>query len=100
MLRGKNQIPSCCCLSVKLSLPKPLDEMQPNLLCGYSHEWGVQQQFFFAPFPGEGLKGQISFNFNLKVFQRYLYQTLCVYSQMKDAKHNRPDFYSVSWVMP
>ena len=30
--RGQNQIPSCC-LSVMLSPPKPLDEIQPNLVC-------------------------------------------------------------------
>ena len=33
VLRGRNQIPSCC-LSVMLSPPKPLDEIQPNLVCG------------------------------------------------------------------
>ena len=36
----------------------------------YSHEWGVQKQIFFGPAPwgpGEGSKGQISFNFNCKV---------------------------------
>ena len=29
VLRGQNQIPSCC-LSVMLSPPKPLDEIQPK----------------------------------------------------------------------
>ena len=33
-------------------------------------------------------------------FQRFLYQTLCVFSQMKDTKHIRREFYSVAWVMP
>ena len=33
-------------------------------------------------------------------FQRFLNQTLCVFSQMKDIKHIRRDFYSVTWVMP
>ena len=33
-------------------------------------------------------------------FQRFLYQILCVFSQMKDTKHIRRDFYSVAWVMP
>ena len=32
VLRGQNQILSCC-LSVMLSPPKPLDELQPNLVC-------------------------------------------------------------------
>ena len=32
--------------------------------------------------------------------QRFLNQTLCVFSQMKDIKHITKDFYSVPWVMP
>ena len=32
--------------------------------------------------------------------QRFLYQTLCAFSQMKDTKHIRWDFHSVAWVMP
>ena len=59
---------------------------------------------FFCPAPwgpGEGSKGQISFNFNYKVnFKDFLYQTLCLFSQMKDKKHIRRDFNSVAWVMP
>ena len=50
---------------------------------------------------GEGLKGLISFNFNYEVnFKDFLYQTLCVLSQMKDTKHIRLNFHSVAWVMP
>ena len=33
-------------------------------------------------------------------FQRFLNQTLCVFSQMKDTKHIRWDFHSVTWFMP
>ena len=61
------------CPSVALSPPKPLEEIQPNLVCVCcSHEWGVQQQFFCpAPWgPGEGPKGQIllnTLNFNYVV---------------------------------
>ena len=33
-------------------------------------------------------------------FQRFVYHTLCVFSQMKDTKHIRRDFHSVAWVMP
>ena len=33
-------------------------------------------------------------------FQRFLNQTLCVFSQMKDIKHIRWDSHSVNWVMP
>ena len=29
-----------------------------------------------------------------------LYQILCVFSQMKDTKHFRRNFYSALWVMP
>ena len=64
----------------------------------------MQRQSFFgsAPCgPGEGSKGQISFNFNYKVNFKYFYtKTLCVFSQMKDTKHIRRDFHSVAWVMP
>ena len=58
-----------------------------------SHEWGVQRHIFFGPAPwgpGEGPKGQISLNIIkfqlLSQFQRFLKQTLCVFSQMKDIK--------------
>ena len=61
-------------------------------------------KLFFGPAPWgpqEGSKGQISFNFNYKVnFKDFFYQTLCVFSQMKDTKHIRRDFHSVRWVMP
>ena len=33
-------------------------------------------------------------------FQRFLYHSLFVFSQMKDAKHIRRDFHTVTWVMP
>ena len=63
--------------------------------------------FFFGPTPwgpGEGPKGQISLNIIkfqlLKQFQRFLNQTLCVFSQMKDIKHIRRDFHLAAWVMP
>ena len=45
----------------------------------------VKLLFGPAPWgPGEGSKGQISFNFNYKVNFKDLNQTLCVFSQMKD----------------
>ena len=63
--------------------------------------------FFLAPPPGalgRGPKGQILLNiikFQLQSqFQRFLNQTLCVYSQMKDIKHIRRDLHSAAWVMP
>ena len=92
-------------LSVTLSPPKPLDEIQPNLVCELLTWIGcVTTLFFFAPTPGEGPKSQIYLNiikFQLQSqFQRFLNQTLCVLSQMKDIKHFRRDFHSVAWVMP
>ena len=72
-----------------------------------SHGKGVQRHIFFGPAPwgpGEGPKGQILLNtikFQLQSqFQRFLNQTLCVFSQMKDIKHIRRDFHSLAWVMP
>ena len=32
-------------------------------------------------------------------FQRFLNQTSCIFSQMKDIKHTRWDFHSAAWVM-
>ena len=69
---------------------------------------GVPNGTFFlepAPWgPGEGPKGQISLKiikFQLQSqFQRFLNQTLCVFSEMKDIKHIRRDFHSAAWVMP
>ena len=64
---------------------------------------GPATTFFFfwqGPLgPEEGSKGQISFNFKVN-FNDFLYQTLCVCSQVKDTKHIRRDFHSVAWVMP
>ena len=61
---------------------------------------------FFGPTPwgpGEGPKGQMTniIKFQLQSqFQRFLNQTLSVFSQVKDIKHIRRDFPSVAWVMP
>ena len=69
----------------------------------YSYEWGVQRQIFFAPPPGAEGRGQ-KIKYHLisitKSISRFLYQTLCVFSRMKDTKHIRWDFYSVALVMP
>ena len=68
---------------------------------------GARKGTFFGPAPwgpGEGPKGQISLNimkFQLQSqFQRFLNQTLCVFSQKKDIKHIRRDFHLAAWVMP
>ena len=63
--------------------------------------------FFLGPAPwgpGEGPKGKKSLNIIkfqlLSQFQRFLNQTLSVFSQMKDIKHIRRDFHLAAWVMP
>ena len=59
---------------------------------------------YFGPAPWgpvEEPNSQISFNLKLQSqFQSILYQTLCVFSQMKDTKHIRRDFHSVAWGWP
>ena len=46
---------------------------------------------------GARSKGQISFTCQ---FQRFVYQTLCVFSQIKDRKHTEQNFHCVAKVMP
>ena len=62
--------------------------------------------FFWGPAPwgpGERPKDQKSINiikFQLQSqFQRFLNQTLCFFSQMKDIRQIRPDFHWAAWVM-
>ena len=50
-------------------------------------------KIFLAPPPGEG--SNIKFQLQSQL-QRLLYQTLCVFSQMKDTKQIRQDFHSVA----
>ena len=80
VLRGQNLIPSCC-MSVMLSPLKPLDEIQPNLVCELL-SWMERATAIFGPDPwgpGEGSKGQISFNFNYKVnFKEFIPNFVCV----------------------
>ena len=45
-------------------------------------------------------KGQISFNFGYHVNFNCLYQTLRVFSQIKDRKHIEDNFHSVAGIMP
>ena len=64
---------------------------------------GATSNFFLAPPPGALGRGQ-KVKYHLisitKSISKILYQTLCVFSQMKDTKHIRRDLYSVPWVMP
>ena len=58
MLRGQNQIPSCC-LSVMLSPPKPLDKIQPNLKCEFLLCMGcAKAKKILTPPPGALEMGQ------------------------------------------
>ena len=100
---GILQSPPSVCPSVTLSPPKPLDEIQPNLVCELLTWMGCATAHFFGPAPwgpGEGPKGQISLNIIkfqlLSQFQDFFNQTLCVFSHMKDIKHIRRDFYLVA----
>ena len=50
--------------------------------------------------PWAGAKRSNIIKFQLQSqFQRFLNQTLCVLSQMKDIKHIRQDFHLAAWVM-
>ena len=51
--------------------------------------------------PGEGAKRSNIIYFQLQSqFQRFLYQTVCVFSQIIDTKHIKRDLHHVAWVMP
>ena len=66
----------------------------------YSVTWVIPLGCEFERW-GVRSKGQISVNFGYHVnFKVLLYQTLCVFPRMKDTKHIRRDFYSVTWVIP
>ena len=65
----------------------------------YSHEWGVQRKIFFGPAPcgpGEGPKGQISFNFNYKVNFKDFYSKLCVCSHKWKIQNISDGFFILS----
>ena len=68
------------------------------------HQWHMQQHNFFCPHPlgpwVRAKRSNIIISQSQSQFQRFLNQTLCVFSQLKDLKHIRRDFHSVAWVMP
>ena len=90
--------------SAMLSPPKPLDEIQPNLMCELLTWMGrATSNICLAPPPGALGRGQkVKYHFIsiTKSISKIFNQTLCVYSQMKDTKHIRRDFYSAALVMP
>ena len=68
---------------------------------------GHATEHFFLPRPLGPLGGAKRSNiikyikFQLQSqFQRFLNQTLCVFSQMKDIKHIRRDFHLAAWIKP
>ena len=70
----------------------------------YLHQWHMQRHNFFGPHPlgpwGGAKRSIIIISQSLSQFQRFLNQTLCVFSQIRDIKPIRRDFHSVAWVMP
>ena len=79
-------------------------EIQPDLVCQLLTSMAYATVHFFSPHPlgpwGEAKRSNIIKSPPQSQFQRFLNQTLCVLSQMKDIKHIRQDFHSVAWVMP
>ena len=79
-------------------------EILPDLVCELLTSMAhATAQFFWSPPPGALRRGQkVTYHkiSSQSQFQRFLNQTLCVFSQMKDIKHIRRDFHSVSWFMP
>ena len=64
---------------------------------------GRATAIFFAPPPGAlgwGQKVKYHLFSITESISTIFFQTLCVFSQMKDTKHIRRDFYSVAWVIP
>ena len=60
-------------------------------------------QVKFSPYHQTGDFGvrSKSIKFQLQIqFQRFLCQTLCVFSQIKDRKHIDQKFHSVAWILP
>ena len=70
-------------LSVMLPPPKPLDEIQPNLVCKLLTWMGRAAAIIFALPPGalgRGQKVKIPFNINYKVNFKDFYAKLCMCS--------------------
>ena len=68
------------------------------------HQCHMQRHNFLGPNPlgpwGGAKRSNIIKSQSQSQFQRFLNQTLCVFSQLKDIKHIRRDFHSVALVMP
>ena len=68
------------------------------------HEWHTHWRHFLGPRPlgpwGGAKRSNIIKSELQSQFQRFLNQTLCIFSQTKDIKQIRWDFHSTAWVMP
>ena len=83
---------------------KIFSEIQPDLVCELLTSMAHATAHFFGPHPlgpwGGAKRSNIIKSQSQSQFQRFLNQTLYVFSQMKDIKHIRQDFHSVASVMP
>ena len=61
---------------------------------------GRATAYFMPRRLGRGQKVKYHLISITKSFSKILYQTLCVFSQIKDTKYTGRDSYSVAWVMP
>ena len=70
----------------------------------YLNEWHMYRLYFLGSGPlglwGGAKRSNIIKSELQSQFQRFLNQTLCIFSQMIDIKHISRDFHSASWVMP
>ena len=66
--------------SARPTPPKPLDEIQPNLVCALLTRMGHATAYFLPGGPGKGSKGHISLYFNYKVFFKEFLNQLCMSS--------------------
>ena len=90
-----------------LGLPRGVNFFFQTLFCGISNRWGSRAEQNASKMFILGSKlvtfGEVKrsniFKFRLPCkFQRFLYQTLCVFSQI-NRKHIEQNFYSVAGVM-
>ena len=69
----------------------------------YLYQWHMQWHNFLGPHPLGPWRGAKRSNIiksqSQSQFQRFVSQTLCVFSQMNDIKHIRRDFHCIAWVM-
>ena len=83
---------------------KKNSEIQPDLVCELLTSMAHARAQFFGHHPvgpwGNAKRSNIIKSQSQSQFQRFLNQTLRVFSQMKDIKHIRRDFHSVAWSLP